>query len=444
MDVDKSVAILPSCAKDVISATCSLKDLACICKAETLEMLNQSIRSACSEPEAIYSRKYTHVACKVPVRDHGVKLDVITYVLSIVTLFCIVSRIFFKRFLTSKQRLDKDDWTIMSALPTGGTLVGLVVWGITKHGLGTDIWGVSDEDIKLYAILFFILSVLYIVLIAQIKLSLCFFYLNIFPGVTVRRLLWVTVGFHIACAVGFFLGLMFSCSPTNYQWQRFDIERRPFAQGHCLDLNAAGWSFATLSVVSDLWLIALPLTQVGKLNLHIKKKIGIILMFLTGGVITVISILRLGTMKTYYNSTNPTWDEWNVTWWSSIEICTGFICTSLPTMRLILIRIWPRTFGSDRSNSQSMTPLPKSKSSKPQLCSGLTLPTIQDCKEEATVYGTTHSRTGLCEEKNLPHENLDGDGHCLGATGSGQAEEMRRAGYKVPQGIPIESTQKDT
>lgn len=103
-------------------------------------------------------------------------------------------------------------------------------------------------------------------------------------------------------------------------------------------------------------------------------------------------------MKTYYNSTNPTWDEWIVTWWSSVEICTGFICTSLPTMRLILIRMWPRTFGSDRSNSQSMTPLPKSKSSQPQLCSGLTLPTIQDCKEEATVYGTTNSRTGLCEE----------------------------------------------
>lgn len=117
--------------------------------------------------------------------------------------------------------------------------------------------------------------------------------------------------------------------------------------------------------------------------------------------VTIISILRLNSMKTYQNTTNPTFDEWNVVWWSAIEVCTGFICTSLPTIRLILIRIAPRTFGSDRVHSQNMTRLPKVRAVKPPLCSGLTMPTMNDYKKpmESTMdESSTHSQTGLCEE----------------------------------------------
>ncbi|KAG6004961.1 hypothetical protein E4U21_000584 [Claviceps maximensis] len=337
-----------------------------------------------------------------PVRDHGAKLNIITCFLGVTTGFCIVARILFKRYLTSKQRLDRDDWTIMSAIPTGTTLISLVVMGLGKHGIGNDIWGVSDEDIKAFGNFFFAVSLLYMVLMTQIKLSLCFFYLNIFPGDTIRRLLWMTVCFHIMTAVAFSTALLFACTPFEYSWNRFDVGSKPLSQGKCLNFNAAGWVMSALSVASDLWLIAMPLTQVIKLNLHIKKKLGIILMFLTGAFITVISILRLNTMNTYNSTTNPTWDEWSVVWWSAIEICTGFICTSLPTIRLILIRIWPRTFGSERVHSQNMEHLPKMKATKPPLCSGLTLATIDDYKgptSPSTIdRSSTHSQKGLCEE----------------------------------------------
>ncbi|KAG6035474.1 hypothetical protein E4U41_006077 [Claviceps citrina] len=399
MAVVAELASLPSCAKDCLQASCSLNNLACVCWAETLNALEECVRSRCSIPEGFYSRKYTSLACRFPVRDHGAKLNIITFTLSAVTLVCIVSRILFKQFLSSRQRLDKDDWTIMSAIPTGTTLVGLVVFGITRHGLGTDIWGVPDADLRAFGAYFFAISTLYMVLMVQIKLSLCFFYLNIFPGTTIRRLLWVTVGFHVVMVLAFVAAIFASCSPFSFQWERYYLDRRPFADGQCVDLNAAGWVHSTLNVASDLWLIAMPLTQVGKLNLHIKKKIGIVLMFLTGALVTIISMLRLNTMKTYNHTTNPTWDEWSPVFWSAVEICTGFICTSLPTVRLILIRIAPRTFGSDRVHSQDMAPLPQPRARKLPLCSAMTLPKMNDYKGSAhSSIDEMRSQRGLCEE----------------------------------------------
>ena len=49
-----------------------------------------------------------------------------------------------------------------------------------------------------------------------------------------------------------------------------------------LNKNAIGWANAAISVALDLWMIAIPLWQIRSLNLHWKKKIGVVIMFLVG------------------------------------------------------------------------------------------------------------------------------------------------------------------
>lgn len=63
--------------------------------------------------------------------------------------------------------------------------------------------------------------------------------------------------------------------------------------------------------------------------------------------VTIISILRLASIRNYASTSNPTWDQYDVLWWSVIEINVGFMCTCFPAMRLILIRMAPRVFGSE-------------------------------------------------------------------------------------------------
>lgn len=49
----------------------------------------------------------------------------------------------------------------------------------------------------------------------------------------------------------------------------------------------------------------------------------------------------------FANSTNPTWDDWEVSNWSTIEVNVGIICATLPTTRLLLVRLFPVLGGSE-------------------------------------------------------------------------------------------------
>jgi hypothetical protein len=69
-------------------------------------------------------------------------------------------------------------------------------------------------------------------------------------------------------------------------------------------------------------------------------------MFFVGTFVTVVSILRLKSLMKYASSTNVTWDNIPVAIWSTIELNVGMMCTSLPTVRLLAVRIWPIMNGS--------------------------------------------------------------------------------------------------
>ena len=64
--------------------------------------------------------------------------------------------------------------------------------------------------------------------------------------------------------------------------------------------------------------------------------------------VTVVSILRLQTLVQFGNSANPTWDNFDVANWSTIEINVGIICACMPSLRLMLVRIMPKVFGTTR------------------------------------------------------------------------------------------------
>jgi hypothetical protein len=68
--------------------------------------------------------------------------------------------------------------------------------------------------------------------------------------------------------------------------------------------------------------------------------------------VTVVSILRLQSLVTFANSTNPTWDNWEVSFWSTIEMNVGIMCACLPTARLVLVRLFPVFGGSAGRTAQ--------------------------------------------------------------------------------------------
>lgn len=230
------------------------------------------------------SRNLTELACHTPVRDKAVQFNVMIFTFSSLTVGIVAIRIAFKQFFGSRRRLQQEDWTIIAAGVFGVTTVFLTVFGLTAHGMGKDIWGLQPSEVTKFGLYFYLVQILYIVLMALIKLTLNFFYLNIFTGKWIRRLLWATVVFHLAFSLSFVIGIIFQCTPISFQWNQYDFLRDTPAKGHCININAAGWSNGAITLASDFWLLGIPLSQVRKLRLHWKKKIGVVLMFLTGAM----------------------------------------------------------------------------------------------------------------------------------------------------------------
>jgi hypothetical protein len=69
--------------------------------------------------------------------------------------------------------------------------------------------------------------------------------------------------------------------------------------------------------------------------------------------VTVVSCLRLQSLVTFAASSNPTWDQVEVVNWSNIEVNVGIICACLPTLRVILVRMFPKIMGTTKGSSQA-------------------------------------------------------------------------------------------
>lgn len=206
------------------------------------------------------------------------------FTLMSVTAPIAVARLVFKKYFSANQRLNSEDWTIVALAPFGFSTVVLTTYGLTRNGLGVDAWGLEQDQVIAFGHYFYVVQMLYIILIALVKLTLTFFYLNIFTGSIVRKFLWLLVATHVLTAVGFVIAIVFQCVPISYQWTKYDVSNGHPVSGQCNNINAAGWVHGALGVALDLWLMAIPLSQIHKLKLPWRKRLCVALMFMTGSM----------------------------------------------------------------------------------------------------------------------------------------------------------------
>lgn len=119
---------------------------------------------------------------------------------------------------------------------------------------------------------------LYITSLSLVKISICCFYLRIFPERRFRNIVYFTIFCCAAYAIAFVVAVSLQCKPINYAWKHWDGEH----EGQCINVNALGWSSASFNIVLDLVVITLPVPQVWKLVLSTRKKVHVMCMFSVG------------------------------------------------------------------------------------------------------------------------------------------------------------------
>jgi hypothetical protein len=208
----------------------------------------------------------------------------------------------------------------------------------------------------------------------MIKISLVLFYLEIFKTRKFQITAYVFLGYLVVNSLVIFFIAIFACSPVSSFWNR-DIK------GKCIDIQGAAYANSASAIVQDIVLLILPLVFIRNLQMKRYRKIAVGLMFVIGTFGCIATIMRLPSLSTFKISIDPSWDYVPITVWTELELAAGFLCVSLPSIRMLLVRILPETVKellsnithpsrsrtSKRNNTpQQATPPEQRKRSKPK------------------------------------------------------------------------------
>ncbi|KAF5240079.1 hypothetical protein FANTH_9721 [Fusarium anthophilum] len=246
----------------------------------------------------------------------------------------------------SKKQIGIDDWFVTVAMLFS---IGLHV--PYYYFLRYEYIGFHTKDLpksyNIEPVLFYnwIMQVLYNPILALVKSSILFFLLRL--GGHNRSIRWTIYGlnaFNIALMIAIFLTVVFQTIPINAFW---DLSIKPERQ---IDGPVFYISSAIITIVTDVLVLLIPFWIFLGLKMRIAAKLGLIVIFLMGGVVTIVAILRVIELykKFYvkgYDSRHSLGDTL-----SSIEVNLAIIACCGPALRPLFRRMFPRLFSGKSTN----------------------------------------------------------------------------------------------
>ncbi|KAJ0325595.1 hypothetical protein COL5a_007406 [Colletotrichum fioriniae] len=212
-------------------------------------------------------------------------------------------------------------------------------------GFGTHYWNIElDAGTKLLK-LFYAVQQLYIMIQVFAKISILLFFSRIFPAKWFQLTVRYFIMFLLLHGLIFLLVIIFQCTPVSSVWDRSNPNRT------CLNVTAIGYAGAVFSIVEDLVILVLPIPELVKLQLNIRKKIALGFMFSLGSFACITTMVRLKYLIRFSSTFDTTWDNVDIVIWSIIEEFCAILCASLPALRPLLQKV-PQLFSSNKTNTK--------------------------------------------------------------------------------------------
>lgn len=126
----------------------------------------------------------------------------------------------------------------------------------------------------------------YVSLITTVKLSVLSMYLRIFPTRFVKWGVSILGAIAIMWFVSILLVIIFQCSPIAMAWDPL------LTTGHCVNKEWLFLGNSIPNILTDIAILCLPMYEVYHLRLDRGKKIGLVFVFLLGGLFIAVGIYR--------------------------------------------------------------------------------------------------------------------------------------------------------
>ncbi|KAL9111934.1 MAG: hypothetical protein Q9227_003784 [Pyrenula ochraceoflavens] len=234
-----------------------------------------------------------------------------------------------------------DDYlVIISLILSIGLTVCIVIQ--KNNGLGRHFDTISPpEFLALMKTLYGSIPI-YLTGLAVTKVSIIVQYKRVFVGDKIQRACNIALGIVIVYGMWTFWSGVFTCFPVAKFWDK------NIKGGYCLNNTALWFTNASVNIATDLLVFSLPMPVLHSLHLPKRQKIGLMLVFAVGLFVCITSILRLKSLYTASVSTDLTWDNVGAAAWSSVELNVAIICASLPMLKPLIVRMFPKLLGSTR------------------------------------------------------------------------------------------------
>ena len=178
----------------------------------------------------------------------------------------------------------------------------------------------------------YIVNILYGPVILTVKLSILFMIARLFAPyrkwVAFIHIFSVVLG---AYTIATLVVKIRICNPIDTYWLGPEA-----TNGTCLNVLQVFLADTTFSVITDLVIFALPMTLIPFLHLSVIKKLRIIVLLAAGGLVCIVTIVRLVWVILYENSVDTTWTTTRTDLVTCAEITVGIICACVPTVYFLV------------------------------------------------------------------------------------------------------------
>ncbi|KAI0842711.1 hypothetical protein F5Y06DRAFT_133585 [Hypoxylon sp. FL0890] len=256
---------------------------------------------------------------------------------SLAMMYCfLVLRVYTRIWVTRSFGIDDFLCLVSAALATAFCAV---MFAALKFPLGPHQWDVplSKLDIRPIQKATLITISLYSVAAAFLKSTFLSLYLRIFqPAKGAKILLWTSLIVIVLFYITNFIVEVVICGPAlstpvpTTQPEAFDPD-----QGCSAPQKPLWITVGIFSIVSDFYLLAVPVGLTLNVRLPLKRKIGVCCMFLTGLLACALSIVSTAYRIQMLESADVTWLGSLVYAFTAAELNVGIACSCMPVIFVI-------------------------------------------------------------------------------------------------------------
>ncbi|KAJ5205566.1 hypothetical protein N7472_002014 [Penicillium cf. griseofulvum] len=267
-------------------------------------------------------------------------LIIMTSIFFLTGIFAVLLR-FYSRRLT-KVPLGPDDWFALSSLLfvialNGIFLSGTIQGAITGHSIVIDNWPQPSALETLVQKYKYAFQTTEKIAFGLIKLSILFLWKRMLSPIRSFQLFcWVMIVIVAAWSISFFFATLFQCG-THWDWNWAPIG---FFLTECTDTLNMLTVFCGTDLLTDFVIMFMPVPIIWKLQMSVKKKVGVTSVFMVGIFTIGAGVARtyIYLVTSYDKEDNPDFiaDFTLFILWSEIEVNVAMIVCCMPVFGPVL------------------------------------------------------------------------------------------------------------